>query len=184
SHERKREKGRIGSRLTLSSHQTNDEMSGIDRRMGPSAHGSVHDVRIPSVMPNRKVARPPVNKIAAGKSKVSFGFGVIDSRRMTAARRVAAIPMGTLIPKIQRHEVTVRMNPPRTMPKIDPEPQTTLLIPKALPRSLAGKASERRANELARSIAPPIPWSPRKITSSSPDCARPHRALPRTKTTK
>ena len=39
---------------------------------------------------------------------------------------------------------------------------TMLLIPSAMPRWLAGKASVRIAAELASRQAPPIPWTMRK----------------------
>ena len=41
----------------------------------------------------------------------------------------------------------------------------TPLIPSAMPRWLAGKASVRIADELAKTIAPPTPWKIRTTMS-------------------
>ena len=44
----------------------------------------------------------------------------------------------------------------------EPAIAATMLTPSAVPRSLAAKASVRIAVELAKSIAPPMPWTRRQ----------------------
>jgi hypothetical protein len=49
----------------------------------------------------------------------------------------------------------------------EPARAATWLIPRAMPRSVTGKASVRMAMELAISRAPPTPWTMRSPISSS-----------------
>ena len=60
--------------------------------------------------------------------------------------------------KIHLHVVYAMITPPRTIPTVEPIPQSTALAPKARPLSLGGKASERIANELAVNRRRADPW--------------------------
>ena len=73
-------------------------------------------------------------------------------------------PKGTLIQKIARQSTSARM-PPTTSPTNEPAMPATMLIPIAMPRLAAGKASVRIAVELAISSAPPMPWTTRQAIS-------------------
>ena len=57
--------------------------------------------------------------------------------------------------------------PPSTSPTNIPETPTMLLIPSAIPRWLAGKASVMIAAELASRHAAPTPWTIRKTMRNS-----------------
>ncbi len=59
--------------------------------------------------------------------------------------------------------------PPRINPMNEPAMAATWLMPSAMPRRLAGKASTRIAVEFANSIDPPTPWTNRqRISHSAP----------------
>src|SRR6202020_1056703 len=57
--------------------------------------------------------------------------------------------------------------PPISRPRNDPQIAAMALIPSAVPRWLAGKASVRIAVELANRNAPPIPCTIRQMISQS-----------------
>lgn len=80
------------------------------------------------------------------------------------------IPKGTLIQKTRR-QWTSASDPPATRPTKVPATQAMLLIPMAMPRWWAGKASVTMAVELAISSAPPIPWTTRMTMSSTAPAA-------------
>ena len=71
-------------------------------------------------------------------------------------------PIGTDTRKIRR-QLMGASNPPTTRPMNVPLVAATPLIPRAMPRWLAGKASVRMAAELAKSMAPPTPWKIRPM---------------------
>jgi hypothetical protein len=72
--------------------------------------------------------------------------------------------MGTDTRKISRQLIGAK-RPPSTSPMKVPLVAATELIPSAMPRWLAGKASVRMAAELANTIAPPTPWKTRSTMS-------------------
>ena len=67
-------------------------------------------------------------------------------------------PTGTEIRKTSRQSIGAS-RPPRTSPTNMPLTPTMLLIPSAMPRWLAGKASVMIAAALASRQAPPTPWT-------------------------
>src|ERR1019366_6128007 len=71
---------------------------------------------------------------------------------------VAKSPIGTETKKIRRHWIGPRI-PPSTRPRNDPLMPATWLMPSAMPRWCSGKASVRRAPELAMRKAAPTPWN-------------------------
>ena len=75
--------------------------------------------------------------------------------------------MGTETKKISRQLIGARM-PPRTSPMNVPLMAAAWLIPMAMPRWPAGKASVRMAAELAISMAAPTPWKIRSTISQIP----------------
>ena len=78
---------------------------------------------------------------------------------------VPIIPTGTLTKKTKRQSKTAR-TPPKTRPISEPARKANWLIPKALPRSLAGKASVIIAPLLEKRKAAPTPWMILKAISS------------------
>ena len=73
-------------------------------------------------------------------------------------------PIGTDTRKISRQLIGAS-RPPSTSPMNVPLVAATPLIPSAMPRWLAGKASVRMAAELANTMAPPTPWKIRMTMS-------------------
>ena len=86
------------------------------------------------------------------------------SRRLKYDQTVPISPIGTETMNTSRQS-TAASTPPRIRPMNEPEMPATWLIPIAMPRSLAGKASVRMAGELAISMAPPTAWITRKPIS-------------------
>ena len=76
------------------------------------------------------------------------------------------MPIGTDTMNTSRQS-TAASTPPRIRPMNWPEMPATWLMPIAMPRWSAGKASVRIAGELAISIAPPMAWMTRKPISHS-----------------
>jgi hypothetical protein len=72
------------------------------------------------------------------------------------------MPIGTLTQNTARQSHS-DSTPPMSRPRKEPATAATILIPSAVPRCLAGKASVRMAVELAISMAPPIPWNTRQM---------------------
>ena len=66
-----------------------------------------------------------------------------------------------------RCQLTGPSTPPSSSPRNEPEMAAMELIPSAVPRWLAGKASVRMAVELANRNAPPMPWTTRQMISHS-----------------
>ena len=85
------------------------------------------------------------------------------------AQTVPSTPIGTLTQKIERQSQEAS-TPPRTRPMNEPARAATMLMPSAMPRSLAGKASVMIAAELAISIEPPMAWTTRQPISQSAPC--------------
>ena len=80
---------------------------------------------------------------------------------------VPMTPNGTETRNTQR-QPTGPSTPPRTRPMKLPAMPATWLRPSARPRWSAGKASVRIALELAKSIAPPMPWMIRMMIRYQP----------------
>jgi hypothetical protein len=79
------------------------------------------------------------------------------------------MPIGTLTQKTLRHEIS-ESTPPSTRPRKLPAIAAIWLMPSAMPRRCAGKASVRIAVELAKSIEPPTACTRRQpmIHSAAP----------------
>ena len=75
-------------------------------------------------------------------------------------------PNGTEMRNTSRQSIGAS-TPPRISPMKDPLMPAMLLIPRARPRWLAGKASVRMAAELAIRKAAPMPWRMRPTISHS-----------------
>ena len=88
----------------------------------------------------------------------------------------AAIPMGMLTRKIQRHESQVVSTPPASGPIATAAPIVAPQIPNAVPRSLPWNSCEISASAVANMIAPPIPWIPRATIKKSESFERPQAA--------
>ena len=91
------------------------------------------------------------------------GRGLLLSSSFRYAQTVPSSPTGTETRKTRRQSIGARM-PPRTRPTNRPLMPTMVLIPSAIPRWSAGKASVMIAAELASRQAPPTPWTIRKTT--------------------
>ena len=88
------------------------------------------------------------------------------------------MPIGTLTQKTERQSHSAS-RPPSDRPMNEPAIAATELMPSAMPRWWAGKASVMIAAELAISIAPPTPCTTRQTISQSapaPPCERVERA--------
>ena len=180
---RKNAKSMIGSRAQLSSQRTNAAKSGGASRSPSRVAGSVHVLSSPHVTPTKSEVSPAVKRAAAGRSNDSPAETErSDALRVRYAQRVPNTPTGMLIRKMTRQLVRAMMAAPRMIPRTDPTPQMTAVEPNARPRSPAGKASERMANEFAVRRAAPTPWIARNPTSSTPLGARPQSAEPTVKT--
>ena len=81
-----------------------------------------------------------------------------------------------------RQLMPVVMTPPSTGPSPAATPVTAPQIPKAIPRSLPWKLWARRASEVAKRIAPPMPWALRDRINMIGDWATPQSSEPRVKT--
>jgi hypothetical protein len=82
---------------------------------------------------------------------------------------VLTTPIGTFTQKTRRQSISAR-RPPRIRPMNEPAMAATWLMPMAMPRWSAGKASVRIAVELAITRAPPTPWTIRRpIRVSAPE---------------
>ncbi len=91
---------------------------------------------------------------------IRAGWRTPLSRSIRNAQTVPNTPTGTETRKTSC-QATGPRTPPSTRPMNDPAIAATMLVPRAMPRCRGGKASVRMALELARSMAPPIPWSTR-----------------------
>ena len=72
--------------------------------------------------------------------------------------------MGTLIQKIQCHEMPSTTAPPTIGPSATPVPLIPDQMPSAAPRRFSGKASASRVRVSGATIAPPTPWRARAAT--------------------
>ena len=109
----------------------------------------------------------------APSANVTFPGQSILARRVVAiscrlkyAHTVPNRPIGTLIQNTARQSQAAS-SPPSSSPTNWPEIPAIWLMPRAMPRLLAGNASVRMAAELAISIAPPNAWTMRKPISQS-----------------
>ena len=125
--------------------------------------------RIPYVIPIITSTRPPA-KVTLPAQSIGARRCTPISRRLTRDQIVPKMPNGTETRKTSRQSIAAR-KPPRTSPMNTPLIPTTLLMPSASPRWLAGNASVRIATELAISNAAPIPWTIRNTISQSAPAA-------------
>ena len=89
---------------------------------------------------------------------------VAISRRLLYAQMVPNSPIGTFTQNTRR-QLTAASRPPSSSPTNCPEIPAIWLMPRAMPRLLAGNASVRIAAEFAISIAPPKPCTNRQPIS-------------------
>ena len=109
--------------------------------------------------------------------------GARDSATRVRVTNSAAIPIGTLTKKIQRHERPLVSAPPSTGPTATATPVIAPNTPNATPRSSGRNALASSASEVANMIAPPTPCSARESARNVVSWATPHRAEPSVKTT-
>ena len=88
------------------------------------------------------------------------------SRSTRAATGIRASPMGTLIQKIQCHEMPSTTAPPTIGPSATPVPLMPDQMPSAAPRRFSGKASASSVRVSGATIAPPTPCRARAATSA------------------
>ena len=91
---------------------------------------------------------------------IRAGCSSLRSSSIMYAHTVPKIPTGTDARKTRRQSSGPR-TPPRISPMNDPEVAATMLMPRAKPRWLMGKASVRMALELAINNAEPTAWQTR-----------------------
>ena len=104
--------------------------------------------------------------------------GSVALRRHFQAKIQMAMPTGTLIQKIHRQLASVVRIPPNTGPSAGPSTPGTVSTEAARARSFGGYARKSMAEPTGVIMPPPTPWSTRKATSCSMDCAAPQRAEP------
>ena len=90
----------------------------------------------------------------------------------------AAMPIGMLMKKIQRHEKSSTSQPPRIGPRIGPSIIGTPMIAITRPTRCGPAARVRIVMPAGISMPPPRPWRTRKTISDSADQAAPDRAEP------
>jgi hypothetical protein len=117
------------------------------------------------------------------------GWGSFDSSTFASVTKTAAMPIGTFTKKIHSQPSPSVSAPPTSGPIATAAPTVAPQMPNAVARSRPWKAWAINDSEVANSIAPPMPWTPRERISISGDTARPHaaeaaenRTRPRTKT--
>ena len=126
--------------------------------------------RIPYVMPIMTSTSPTANVRLPAQS-IGAGRRTPISRSLRCDQIVPKIPNGTETRNTSRQSIGAS-TPPSTRPMNWPLIPTTLLMPSARPRWLAGNASVRIAAEFPIRNAAPMPCTIRKkISQSAP--ARP-----------
>jgi len=161
----------------------------------PSTHGLVHPIErppygwMPYVMAIRRIP-PPAAKVRLPGQSIRPYCRLLVSRRLRYAQIVPNTPMGTFTQNTARQSHAAS-RPPATRPTNIPAIPAIWLMPRAMPRWLAGNASVRIAAELAISIDPPTactsrhrmshiaPGPPRKGSSESATDASVKMAKPR-----
>ena len=110
-----------------------------------------------------------IEAIAANISHVPFqsnGFfsGLVSDFGITVrARRIAAIPIGTLIRKIQCHERNAVRSPPSGGPNVKAIPPVVAITPIPSPRFPSGRNLVIKRGAAAAIMEAPRPWIPRAI---------------------
>ncbi len=146
----------------------------VRRDPNPHADEKVRGtMRVTSVTPMR--AAPPRSILAPRPCWAST-----RGSRFRPQTRVAS-PMGRLMRKIQGQPKWSTRYPPRGGPTLRPAYTAMTLMPRARPRSRAGKALVTMAAEVALSRAPPTPWMIRLATSVAPSTDRAAAPEPRVK---
>ena len=129
----------------------------------------------PSISARMNVNRPTVSVTSPiGSSRLCSGS--LDSRSCLTAITTAAMPIGMLTRKIQRHESQDVSTPPASGPIATAAPIVAPQIPNAVPRSLPWNSCEISASAVANMIAPPIPWTPRAMIRKSESFESPQAA--------
>ena len=126
-----------------------------------------------SIRPKTIPARPSAQRPAPSKSTRRGTVGASG----TAARTSTSVTStsGTLIAKIQRHDVWSTIRPPTSGPTMTAIPPQAVQEPIAAPRSRSGNAAAMIASELGVSSAPAAPCSARAAISVSVRRRRPRR---------
>jgi hypothetical protein len=112
-------------------------------------------------MPVSSAISPAANSPLPSQS-IFAGMRMPLSLSLTYAQMVPNKPNGTDTRKTSRHS-TGASTPPRIRPRNEPATAAMPLMPIALPRSSAGNASVKMAEELANRNAPPTPWKTRMM---------------------
>jgi hypothetical protein len=114
-------------------------------------------------------APAPAVKVRFPTQSIRPGLRVPVSRRLRYDQMVPTTPIGTLTQNTARQS-TVDSSPPASSPRNWPASAVIWLMPRAIPRCRAGKASVRIAAELAVSMDPPKACTIRKpISHSAPE---------------
>ena len=116
-------------------------------------------------MPTRIAIRPAANKMLPHQS-IRACLRIPMSCSMKYAHTVPNAPIGADT-RNTRCQFTGPRSPPSSSPRNEPAMAAIELMPSAVPRWLAGKASVRIAVELANRNAPPMPCTTRQMISHS-----------------
>ena len=116
-------------------------------------------------MPTRIAISPAANKILPHQS-IRACLRTPMSRSMKYAHTVPNSPIGAET-RNTRCQLIGPSTPPSSSPRNEPAMAAIELMPSAVPRWLAGKASVRIAVELANRNAPPMPCTIRQPISHS-----------------
>ena len=114
-------------------------------------------------MPTRIAISPAANKTLPHQS-IRACLRTPMSLSMKYAQMVPNSPIGAETRKT-RCQLTGPSTPPSSSPRNEPAMAAIELMPSAVPRWLAGKASVRIAVELANRNAPPMPCTTRQMIS-------------------
>ena len=108
--------------------------------------------------------------------------GVLDSSISRLVMASAAMPIGRFTRKMPLQLIPVVITPPSTGPSATATPVIAPQIPKATPRSWPRKLWARSASDVAKRMAPPMPWALRERISMIGDWATPQSSEPSVKT--
>lgn len=146
--------GSIGSGVR-SSQTTKATSSSRPPTIVPSTVALVQPSASARTIPNVTPSRPAPPSARPGRSRRRAP--PCDSRRRVSASGVSTSPTGTLIQKIQCHEMPSTTAPPASGPSATPRPLTPDQMPSARPRLPAGNASDRSVSDSGITIAAPAP---------------------------
>ena len=166
--ERNRPIGSIGF-FARSSQATKATSSATPPASAATIWGLLQPSPWPRIRPKTTPNRPAAARPTPGRSRLCAGPWDSVSRR--AATGMTTSPIGTLIQKIQCHEMPSTTAPPTSGPRATPRPLMADQMPSAAPRFSAGNVPAISVRVSGATIAPPTPCTVRAASSAPADGA-------------